>query len=70
MSNHDHIITYDAVVRHMHISHHQAVLPDNGLSLGARSPVQRGKLPDCGVVAYLQGGLFAAELQVLRYGRD
>ena len=54
----------------MRISHQQAVVPHvrKVLSAGSRTAMDRGELPNDSIVADLSPGLFALELEILRYG--
>ena len=67
---HDDIVVQDAVVRHMAVSHDEVVVTDDGLSFAGSTAVDRDELTHDVVVTDDGPGLFAVELQVLRYSTD
>jgi hypothetical protein len=62
----DNIVFQQAIMRHMAIGHDQAIVPDDGTSLGGCAPVYGYTFADGGMVANLGGGYFSHKLQVLR----
>ncbi len=62
----DTIISNNAVMSHMYISHEQTVLPYFGFVIGFCSPVDGYKLPYGSVISDLHYGFFTGILQILR----
>ncbi len=62
------MVVEQAVVRHMAVRHNQTVVTYDCFAFAGSASVDSGALTDSGVVADIDIGLLAVELQVLRHG--
>lgn len=64
------VVAYDTVVGYMDVSHEEVAVADDGLAAGGGATVNGAAFADGVVVANLDGGVFAGELEILRHGSD
>ncbi len=64
----DHMIADAGIVRHVRVSHQQAVAPNLRRARSARPPIEGGEFANRRAIAHDENRVFALELQVLRIG--
>src|SRR5687768_8770618 len=65
---HHTIVADHTIVRNMAVGHNQTIIANNGFPAISGTTVDRHKLPDRSVIAYLYNGVFSFKLQILRGG--
>src|SRR3954465_11497766 len=61
----DHMITNNAIVRNVRVSHQQTIAANLSLPLVFCTPVDSYTFPDGGIISYFNGCIFSYKFQIL-----